>query len=185
MMKINITKIGLFLFCGGLACGENDIPGDPTKKCYPGFDWTYRLQPKFIEPSLRIYFDSGHDDVGEIDIYNDGELVPSLTLFELYKPLYKSDELIEGNDLVFSWGFTGGLGITAPAGDSDSEEATSAPVLLLTLGLLAEISNINDNNNGSSFGIEFGRALGLTADEGLDDISDSAWYVGLRAKVEF
>lgn len=166
-----------------------------------GWNLGHKAVPRFIEPSLRVYFDSGHDDVGEIDLYNDGELLPSVTLFEIYKPFYKSESIFVGSSgqaLPCSFGLTAGLGITAPAGDPETEAKkgapemqmtpSDAPVLLLTYGFLLEIATKDSDtttSDGNRFGIEFGRATGLSADEGLDDFSDSAWYVGIRAVVKF
>lgn len=144
--------------------------------------WWGGWEAHLMQPSVRMYFDVGSDDADEIDIYNDGSLVPTLNFLELYRPIF-IDEFLLNTKKEFTVGPTIGFGITAPAEDSEdgTEEADDAPVLLLSVGALASVE-LNDN---VSIGVESGWALGLSADEGVSDISDSALYVGLVLNLKF
>ncbi len=144
--------------------------------------WWGGWKAHIMQPSLRMYFDIGTDDADEIDIYNDGSLLPTINFLELYRPIYVKGFLLDPSK-EFSVGPAFGFGITAPAGDSPdgSEQADDAPVLLLSAGVLASVG-ITKN---ISVGAEVGWAWGFSADEGLNDISDSAIYVGLVLNLQF
>lgn len=135
-----------------------------------------------MQPSVRIYFDLGTDDPGELDIYNDGTLVPTINLVELYVPYYLTYFLPDTSQELYV-APTFGFGITAPADDSadGTDTASDAPVLILTTGVLAALKMTEE----LSLGLEAGFALGLSTDEGLTDISDSAIYVGLVLDYDF
>jgi len=157
---------------------------DEAEKFEPrdDFDFTKGWLPRFFQPSLRVYFDIGTDDAGEIDLYNDGSLVPTINLVELYRPYPVKEFFLGKRDLWIGPAF--GIGLTAPAKDGEgknAEEAGNAPVLLLTGGLLTAIP-LNDKTR---IGIESGLAWGISADEGLADADDTAVYVGIALKIDF
>jgi len=151
------------------------------------FDMTKGWKPRVFQPSARIYFDTGSDDPNEIDLYNDGNLVPTINLLELYRPCKPQDFFLDTDkNLYFGPAF--GVGISAPAEDGDKktggpapEEASDAPVLLLTAGVLVEL----EITKNAFAGLEFGYAMGFSADEGLSDADDGAFYVGLALKFDF
>jgi hypothetical protein len=177
------TSILPAIFCSLLVGANAEEPktNEPTQlqkevEASRNSPWWGGWKAHIIEPSIRMYFDIGSDDANEVDIYNDGSLVPTINFLELYRPIYVDKFLLDSTK-EFSFGPTIGFGITAPAGDSPdgSEQADDAPVLLLSSGVLASVA-ITDK---VSVGAEVGWGWGFSADEGLTDISDSAIYVGL------
>ncbi|MEM9415110.1 MAG: hypothetical protein AAGA29_06465 [Planctomycetota bacterium] len=110
----------------------------------------------------------------------------------------------------WSWGFNIGAGVGVPAQESPdgTKSSSNAPVVLLTFGVFLEydIFNLDANERkqineiipssgffseiagaspGAKIGIEFGYALGFSADENFDDIIDGALYFGLTFHVPF
>lgn len=148
-----------------------------------------KVQIRFFQPKARIYFDIGTDDANEIDIFRDGALVPTVNIAEAYIPFH----FPELGPITFPDGWTigpaFGFGITAPADDSDdnTENASGAPVLLLSAGILVEfpVAVVDNKSQAVSLGIEFGYVIGFTTQEGLDDIDDSAIYAGLTLFIDF
>jgi hypothetical protein len=145
-----------------------------------------------FQPKARVYFDSGTDDPDEVDIFNDGSLVPAINFVEIYWGC-PFEGWVEGvGDADWTWGPALGLGITAPANNSDdgTNKASGAPVALASLGLQARLpigataSDDANSSNESFVGLEFGRAIGYSADEGLSDVDDGAWYVGLTLNIK-
>jgi hypothetical protein len=155
-----------------------------AKKCSREDKRTFHLCPQisFFDPSARVYFDTGTDDVGEIDLFRDGSLDASLDFISVYLPLrFGPSEFAD----KWSWGPAVGVGLSSPADDSDdgTAKAADAPVVLMSGGLLLEYKfggNGNGLDNPASFGIEFGVARGFSASESLGDTDDTARYVGLR-----
>lgn len=161
------------------------------------------LGPKLrvFQPKARIYFDTGDDDEGELDIFEDGSLQPAVNLVEIYWAM-NYDILGTGEkslgkqmtDLGWTWGPSLGFGLSTPAQDSENgdRKASGAPVLLISAGLVAEFplgtadsNNTDITKNATKLGIEFGYAMGFSADEGLSDIDDGAIYVGLNLHIPF
>ncbi len=158
------------------------------------------FETRIFKPSARVYFDTGKDEDDEIDIFNNGSLNVSLSVFEIYWPygcwLSNNEEcnyekytkpdcnLPECKSWEKHWriGPVAGFGFTGPGNDSKngSNDASGAPVVLATLGLLLEkpITNPEDKKP-ATVGIEFGYALGWSADEGLRDSRDGAIYAGV------
>lgn len=131
----------------------------------PDFNWGWR----FFQPKSRIYFDTGSDDEGEVDIFDDGALTVSVNVAELRLDLSSVEHAYnEAGEWVpehfkrsdWSWGFNFGLGIGAPAEDSETpeamggERASNAPVLLLTGGIYFEFGL-----GTSELGAKFNEAL--------------------------
>ncbi len=178
---------------------------------------------RIIQPKLRVFFDTGSDDDGEIDIFENGELTPNLNLVELRLTHYFHNERWLGVTELgghpryqdfqsrWSWGPNIGLGISAPAQDGEEDDgvggttlaqASDAPVVLFTVGAFLEydLTHLTDDQRakvgeavratGNSFsgpkiGVEGGWAYGVSADEGLSDTDDSAWYIGLSLHFPF
>lgn len=135
---------------------------------------------RYFQPNLRIYFDLGSDEADEVDIYNDGSISPTINLLELYYRYPVNNFLANGK---FSCGPVMGVGLSAPADDSEdgASNGGDAPVLMLTAGGLA-LFELREN---MSFGIETGLALGISADEGFENITDLAIYTGIGVKFDF
>jgi len=139
---------------------------------------------RLFKPSLKIFFDTGSDDEGEVDIFSDGSLNVSLDLVNF---IYRNDtglkfaNALEGTTLW--WGPSLGVGITSPADDSadGNEKASDAPVLLMSAGLFLEY----DFSENTSFLLESGYALGITSDESFGDKTDGAIFVGLSLDFKF
>lgn len=162
--------------------GENDFP--PELKCSKYDLRTFHgcVEARFFSPSTRVYFDTGRDSEGEIDIFNDGNLNVTLDFINLYFPF----RLGRGTYYdKWSWGPILGAGIGAPASSSDSKDgessASGAPVVLFSVGGLVEYQ-ISDK--GSSFAFEAGYSQGYTADESFIDNDDGALYVGLKITIQ-
>ncbi len=139
----------------------------------------YAIKPefRFFQPKLRVYFDTGEDDENEVDLFNDGTLSPTINLLEVYWP-FKFNEHI-GHD-KWRWGPSLGGGISAPAGDSEdnTKQASDAPVVLLTAGLLVKFP-FSEGEKSRSVDFEAGYAMGFSTDEEFDNINDGAVYVGV------
>lgn len=138
---------------------------------YGGFDF------RLFKPSARIFFDTGSDDDGEVDIFQDGNISASIDLVNLVYRWNTGFDFINNSDSTLWYGLSAGFGITAPADDSEdgTEEASDAPVLLLTFGGFLEY----DLSTKTSVLIEGGYALGFTSDESFGDRDDGALYFGL------
>jgi hypothetical protein len=134
---------------------------------------------RFFTPSARIYFDSGTDDPGEIDIFNDGSVSATINILEFILRRPANDFFQPSGDDRIYWGPALGFGITTPARDSDdgAVEASDAPVFLISAGLFVEIALSGDDKR--SIILEGGYTTGFSTDEGLSDNSDGAFYVGL------
>jgi hypothetical protein len=157
-------------------------------------------QIRVFQPKLRIYFDTGSDDPGEIDLFRDGSVAPSINFAEIYWPLKYPRWLGQPN---WRWGPNLGFGISAPAADSSdgTNTASSAPVFMISAGFqlefplggggVDEAAGVEDAGTASSLvkettlGLEVGYAHGFSADEGLTDADDGAVYVGLTLHVQF
>jgi hypothetical protein len=139
------------------------------------------IRPRYFRPSGRVYFDVGDDSDSEVDIFRDGNLSPSIDFVSLYvpwrfgKPIYYDS---------WSWGPSLSLGITAAPESSEdsSSEASSAPVVMLSLGMQAEYLF----EAGSTFAVELGYAVGFSSDEAFSSSrnrSDGAVYVGIKVSL--
>ncbi|MEM1213081.1 MAG: hypothetical protein AAGI68_12385 [Planctomycetota bacterium] len=180
-------EFGQFFF-GGIA----DVLGEPSLRLF--------------QPNARIYFDVGDDDDGEADIFEDGALVPTITLAEIRfsNRLFsktKGQPLKESDRSNWTWGFATGLGASIAA---ETGEDSTAPILLATVGMFLEyefrnpatsIKNLETLANATkalgltssnpTVGFEAGWAYGVSADENFEDNDDSAFYVGVTAYFPF
>ncbi|MEO0515180.1 MAG: hypothetical protein AAF086_07795 [Planctomycetota bacterium] len=166
---------------------------------------------RLFQPTTRIYFDAGDDDDDEPDIFDDGSLVPVITLAEVRFTNYlfpatakqagKEDSYNLNDKTPWSWGFATGIGATIAA---ESGEDSTAPIVLATAGMFLEYdlsgfgktkadykkwTEVTDAlglpNSGPTLGLEAGWVYGLSADENFEDKDDSAWYIGLTVYVPF
>jgi hypothetical protein len=135
------------------------------------------LKVSYFQPSARIYIDRGTDDDDEIDIFDNGTLNLSLDFVTIHLPWrFGRAEYYD----VWSWGPFIGAGIGQPASDSEdgTKEASSAPVALISFGLLFQYKI-----EGASFGLEIGSITGFSADEDLADTTDSATFMGIKINI--
>ncbi len=134
----------------------------------------------FFQPSARVYFDTGSDDKSEIDIFEDGALVPTISLAQIYFPYEYPKYFGTEEDLSkkWTWGPTLGVGLSSPANNSDdgTNKSSDAPIILLSGGLLLRFP-VGDGKR--SVDLEGGYAQGFSADEGLDDTTDGAAFMGV------
>ncbi|MBT5106121.1 MAG: hypothetical protein HOM20_08035 [Porticoccaceae bacterium] len=176
--SINISEIEVF--------GERAYPAENKEfpwrlKCT---EFDYRsvhgcLETRFFDPSARVYFDTGNDDLDEIDLFNDGGLNATIDFVSLYLPWRF------GRSSYYDQWTLGpmlGVGISSPAQDSadGTAQASGAPVVLVSYGGMIEYKI---GEGGASFGFEIGRATGFSSDESLGDTTDSATYVGLKINI--
>ena len=156
-----------------------------------------------FEPKLRIYIDTGSDDPkriengivtakGEVDLFQDGALLPALELIEL-----QFRNQIGNDQSPWFWGPNLGVGITsgghltvetkdAAGVTTTTTESLNSAALLFDLGLsLDYLLKPNLLAESSSVSIEAGYTIGITANEGLDDIDDGAVFVGIVYSVAF
>jgi hypothetical protein len=121
-------------------------------------DWGY------FEPKVRAYFDTGTDDPGEVDVFQDGALTPTVNFASFYayrkaalrtesgRPSASAGTEASGpeggegkrtGDTLNSirYGFNAGIGISSPAGDSPDGTADSsdAPVVVVSMGVLLDL----------------------------------------------
>lgn len=175
--------VAAFKAVGGNHLGDrlyhsSDFPS--RLKC-TSFDYrTFHLciRPRFFEPSARVYFDTGEDDEGEVDIFDDGGLTPTIDFAALYVPWRLGQaEYFDS----WSWGPLVAVGIGSSADDSEdgTVEASDVPVVMFSYGFVLEY----ELEGGTSFAFEIGRATGFSPDESLSDGDDSATYVGLKINV--
>ena len=119
---------------------------------------------RFATPNARIYFDTGTDEEGELDIFKNGNLTADVTVAEalwdtrdipILKDIFKSrtsqdtSSQVEtsGSSLTtpspnnnYYFGPSLGFGLSGPANDSEdgSKEASGATIALFTIGWLYE-----------------------------------------------
>ncbi len=153
------------------------------------------VQVRLFQPKARIYFDQKKNRSGrpELDVFDDGALVPTISLLELYWPKPYAECLGQKS---WSWGPALGFGLSAPAQDSAGATASGgAPVLMLTLGFMTEIpvSDVRlasgkpagaeaQLQGATKMGMEVGCAIGFSSDESLTDVTDTAIYAGFTFK---
>lgn len=153
----------------------------PELKCTKEDKRTFHgcIDPRFLYPSTRVYFDSGTDSADKADLFNDGNINLTLDVVTLYFPWRMGRGEFYDN---WSWGPTISAGISSASKDSKdgSEEASNAPVVLFSAGLMLEYKFSED---GPYFAFEVGRAYGFSSDESFGDNSDDATYVGLKVTI--
>jgi len=152
------------------------------------------VEPRFFDPAARVYFDTGSDGAGEVDLFTNGSISPTIDLIGLYLPWRLGhskhlDRWTVGPNIGVGIGQSSGtetISAAVPGDDVDAQEVqetstSSAPVVLLSLGGLLEYKPNGDQ--GISFGLEAGFSIGFSADELFDDNDDSAVFVGLKLDI--
>ena len=139
-----------------------------------------------FEPKVRVFFDTGNDGVGEIDIFDDGGLTAAVNFAEFtYMSIINAE-----NEWTAGPAF--GIGLTAPAGGSDdgSTNASGAPVVLFSLGLRGEFpfgeKEAYKDQEPTFLALEIGYAYGITSSEdvaGSDEAGDGAIYIGFSLEL--
>ncbi|WP_145053787.1 hypothetical protein [Lignipirellula cremea] len=143
---------------------------------------------RIFEPKARVFFDTGWEAPGKLDIFHDGSLSPSINFIEI-SWAHKYWEPFEGYRLgreEWTLGPVIGFGLSSLPGDSGDGTAQSsgAPVLMLSAGLQFDFpfSNI-DSPYAPTAGLEVGYAVGISSDESLDYVADGAIYVGVSLHI--
>ena len=123
--------------------------------------WDWGIQP--LKPSARVYFDSGKDDVGEVDLFDDGTLGVSVDLASLY-----FDYWFKTNGLFISPFLSGGISSASGGASSD------AVCLIWSAGIAI-------GHARTPVVLEVGYMQGVSAGETLNNRTrdDSAFFVGL------
>jgi len=135
---------------------------DPVK-VGPDLGHGWRLRWDALKPSGRIFFDTGSDDPGEVDLFNDGTATVQLQFLSL------GAEYIAVDSLHFYPNVSAGIS-SAQTGTNES-----GLVFALSAGLTVEFPFTDTIRAG----LESGYMTGFTADESFDDANDGAFYVGL------
>jgi len=178
-----------------------DVMPPPDFSHYGSFDDSIGPSIRIFEPKARVYFDTGWEAADKLDLFNDGSLAPSINFLELYWARPWADGLGHPD---WRWGPNVGVGISSPADDSTdgTVQASGAPVLMLSYGLLMEFPlttrQIDALREDPAYGpaaahrlrrlapkagVEFGYAVGVSSDETLDFSADGAIYVGVTLHV--
>jgi hypothetical protein len=117
--------------------------------------WGYQI----LKPSSRIYFDTGSDDPGEVDIFKDGSLGVSVDFLTI----------------SYDWGITDALsigGFVAGGISSITSESDHSAILMWSAGIAVGIKDM-------PFSFEAGILQGISAGETLTDKTDTALFVGM------
>ncbi len=142
---------------------------------------------RIFEPKARVYFDTGWESPSKLDIFQDGSLSPSINFIEILWqeefPVLFDRYALGAPD--WRWGPNIGIGLSSQASDSadGTRQASGAPVMLLSLGIQMDfpLTARDGHTRPQSIGVEFGYAVGFSADESLDYSADGAIYVGVSA----
>ncbi|MEM9589698.1 MAG: hypothetical protein AAGA03_20615, partial [Planctomycetota bacterium] len=152
---------------------------------------------RFFQPKARIFTDLKRSNDDEFDLFNDGAILASLDVVELYFPMpLISERFAEAfgkpahlSALGWRVGGTVGLGITTALNNGDSQNG-SAPVSTLSAGIRyefplgrpsRELIETADTrlDQRTRVGIEGGIQAGVSTREGLDDSVDAGIYFGI------
>lgn len=141
-----------------------------------------RIDFATFQPKARVFFDLGTDRPGKLDIFRNGGLTPTIEIGEVRLLNY-----LDGKPGKTVWGLTLGAGIGAPASSSDDANASAAPLVLLSTGIVLahQIDDNPDPKKGNYAGIEFGYSLGITTDDTLADTTDDAVYAAVVLHLSF
>lgn len=142
-----------------------------------------RIDVNVFQPKARIYFDSGSDDPGEIDLFRNGAVVPTIDVTEVRLLNYVSS----ARKTVAGLTFSGGIGAPATSADGSATGASTAPVLLASAGFIIahQLDEGDPKKSSATIGFEAGYTLGITTDETFADTTDGAWYVGFGVQIKF
>ena len=190
------------------AVGEhNEMHRGQGDKPKPKRQWEVRI----FQPKVRVFFDTGSDDPGEPDFFENGVIAPTVSFVEFHLPFKHWDKLAFPDE--WTWGPDFGIGLSTPVSASGDTEVA----LFLSAGLLFEFPlrpgmvsdksefdtlmdsmkvNSEDREKlkaqlgnqiigGPKLGLELGYMWGITANEGASDVDDGAIYVGLNLFIPF
>ncbi len=152
---------------------------------------------RFFQPKARVFMDLKRSNDGEFDLFNDGAILASLDVIELYFPMPLISERFadvfgkRGTLASLGWrvGGTVGLGITTALNNGGTENG-SAPVSTLSAGIryefplgrpsreLIETRDIRLDHR-TRVGMEFGVQGGISTRESLDERTDVGLYFGI------
>jgi hypothetical protein len=152
---------------------------------------------RFFQPKARVYLDLKRRNDGEFDLFNDGAILASLDVIELYFPMPLISERFaevmgrHGQQTALGWrvGGTLGLGITTALNNGSSDNG-SAPVSTLAAGIRyefplgrpsRELLDTGDMrlDQRTRVGMEFGLQGGISTRESLSDSTDIGLYFGV------
>lgn len=152
---------------------------------------------RFFQPKARVFIDMKRDNDNEFDLFDDGAILASLDVIELYFPMpLISERFAElfgkpGRLSSLGWrvGGTVGLGITTALNNGSSDNG-SAPVSTLSTGIRYEFplgrpsrelleSGDTRLDQRTRVGMEFGFQGGVSTRESLGDATDYGMYFGI------
>lgn len=152
---------------------------------------------RFFQPKARVFMDLKQSNDGEFDLFNDGAILASLDVIELYFPMplisERFAEMFGKPDRLSSLGWrvggTLGLGITTALNNGTSENG-SAPVSTISTGIRyefplgrpsRELLDTGDMriDQRTRVGMEFGLQGGISTREALRDSTDVGLYFGI------
>lgn len=152
---------------------------------------------RFFQPKARVFMDLKRSNDGEFDLFNNGAILASLDVVELYFPMpLISERFAEmfgrpGRLSSLGWrvGGTLAMGITTALNNGTTENG-SAPVSTLATGIRYEfplgkpsrelIETGDDRlDQRTRVGMEFGLQGGISTRESLRDSSDIGLYFGV------
>jgi hypothetical protein len=152
---------------------------------------------RFFQPKARVFMDLKRSNDGEFDLFNNGAILASLDVVELYFPMpLISERFAEmfsrpGRLSSLGWrvGGTLAMGITTALNNGTTENG-SAPVSTLATGIRYEfplgrpsrelIETGDDRlDQRTRVGMEFGLQGGISTRESLRDSSDVGLYLGV------
>lgn len=152
---------------------------------------------RFFQPKARVFMDLKRKNDGAFDLFDDGAILASLDVIELYFPMPLISERFSemfgkpGRLSSIGWrvGGTIGLGITTALNNGSSDNG-SAPVSTLSTGIRyefplgrpsREVIETGDSrlDQRTRVGMEFGFQGGISTREALSDSTDYGLYFGI------
>lgn len=142
-----------------------------------------RIDVNIFQPKARIYFDDGSDDPGEVDLFRNGAIVPAVDVVEMRFLNYLS----ASRKTAAGFTLSGGIGAPATSADGAATGASSAPVLLGSVGFIIahQLDEGDPKASNAIIGFEAGYTLGITTDEAFADSADTAFYAGFGVQIRF
>ena len=152
---------------------------------------------RFFQPKARVFMDLKQSNDGEFDLFNNGAILASLDVIELYFPLplisERFAEMFGRPDRMAALGWrvggTLGMGIATALNNGTSENG-SAPVSTLSTGIRYEfplgppshellVTGDSRLDQRTRVGMEFGLQGGVSTREALQDSTDVGLYFGI------
>ncbi len=152
---------------------------------------------RFFQPKARVFMDLKRSNDGEFDLFNNGAILASLDVIELYFPMplisERFAEMFGKSDRLASLGWrvggTLGLGITTALNDGSAANG-SAAVSTISTGIRYEfplgrpsrellLSGDSRLDQRTRVGMEFGLQGGVSTRESLRDSTDLGLYFGI------